>query len=432
MTYCRTELSKEDIVSLYKNSGTSQQMLGLEYERLPIYKSDKSSVSYYGELGVCDILKEFAREDNWDYILDNTDNNEIIGLKKIHDAITLEPGSQVELSLRPQKSVSDIEAKINEINSVLQPIFEKYGIELLNYGVYPVTTYKNINLIPKTRYKLMANYLWGILSDVMMRETACVQVGIDFKDEEDAIRKFNLANKLSPFMTAMFANSNIRGGVNTGYKSFRSLAWLNTDNERCGFATKFKHGMTFEDYVNTLLSVPMIFIVRDGKYINIDGKTNFKNFMKNGYMGYSATMEDYKLHANLFFPEVRLRNYLEIRNHDCCDERYIYSLLAIYKGIFYNPSAISAVEDLLSRLTINDIAEFRYNVPRTALKTKVKKVCVNDITKDILNIAQDSLQSKHDSDKSYLEPIMELNFKGMTPVDDVLSINFFNEFIKHI
>lgn len=417
MTYCKTELSKEYIVSLYKKFGTAQQMLGLEYERLPIYKSDKSSVSYYGELGVCDILKEFARVDNWDYILDDTADNEIIGLKKIHDAITLEPGSQVELSLRPQKSVSDIEAKINEINSALYPIFDKYGIQLLNYGVYPVTTYKNINLIPKKRYKLMANYLWGILSDVMMRETACIQVGIDFKDEQDAIRKFNLANKISPFMTAMFANSNIRGGVNTGYKSFRSLAWLNTDNERCGFATKFKNGMTFEDYVNTLLSVPMIFIIRGGKYINIDGKTNFKNFMKNGYMGYTATIEDYKLHANLFFPEVRLRNYLEIRNHDCCDEKYMYSLLAIYKGIFYNSAAMDTVENLLSKLTINDIAEFRYNVPRTALDTKVRNVCVKDITKELLKIASDALIT--DEDRTYLEPIIELNNRGLTPVDVV-------------
>ena len=414
MTYCKTELSKEYIVSLYKKFGTSQQMLGLEYERLPIYKSDKSTVSYYGELGVCDILKEFAREDNWDYILDS---NEIIGLKKIHDAITLEPGSQVELSLRPQKSVADIQAKVNEINSVLNPIFDKYGIKLLNYGVYPVTTYKNINLIPKKRYKLMANYLWGILSDVMMRETACIQVGIDFKDEEDAIRKFNLANKISPFMTAMFANSSIRGGVNTGYKSFRSLAWLNTDNERCGFATKFKNGMTFDDYVNTLLSVPMIFIVRDGKYINLDGKINFKNFMKNGYMGYTATLDDYKLHANLFFPEVRLRNYLEIRNHDCCDEEYMYSLLAIYKGIFYNTSAMDAVENLLSHLTINDIAEFRYNVPRTALDTKVKNVCVKDVAREILNISSDALL--FDEDRTYLEPIIELNKKGLVPLDVV-------------
>ena len=414
MTYCKEKLSKEYLVSLYKNFGTTNQELGVEYERLPVFKSDKSTVSYYGDLGVCEILKEFAKEDNWDYILDD---NEIIGLKKIHDTITLEPGSQLELSLQPQKSISDIKEKIEDINSTLVPIFDKYGIELLNYGVYPKTTYKNIDLIPKNRYKLMANYLWGILSDVMMRETACMQVGIDYRDEADALRKFNLANKLSPFMTAMFANSNIRGGVNTGYKSFRALAWLNTDNERCGFATKFKKDMRFEDYVKTLLSVPVIFIVRDGKCINFGGKIDFKTFMEKGYRGYSATLEDYKLHANLFFPEVRLRNYLEIRNHDCCDEKYLYSLLAIYKGIFYNESAMESVENLLSKITCNDLAEFRYQVPRTALESKVKNIYAKDMTKEILSIANSSLTLLNDEDKKYLEPILELNMQGLSPVD---------------
>ena len=80
-------------------------------------------------------------------------------------------------------------------------------------------------------------------------------------------------------MTAMFANSKIRGGVNTGYKTFRSLAWLNTDNERCGFATKFNKNMTFEDYLNTLLSVPMIFIKRDDEYT----KQVIRDYFTKGY-----------------------------------------------------------------------------------------------------------------------------------------------------
>lgn len=262
----------------------------------------------------------------------------------------------------------------------------------------------------------MANYLWGILSDVMMRETAGIQVGIDFKSEEDAIRKFNLANKLSPFVTAMYANSNIRGGVDTGYKSFRALAWLNTDNERCGFATKLKD-MTFEDYVKTLLEVPMIFIVRGDKYINIDGKINFKQFIQNGYEGFDAEIDDFKLHANLFFPEIRLRNFIEIRNHDCVNEEYMYSLLAMYKGIFYNEDALNETEELLKKFSYNDISEFRYNVPRFALDTKVKGTSIKDITKELLKISENSLKSANDNDLEYLSKIIELNSQNLTPGD---------------
>lgn len=414
MIHCKEKLSLSNLTDLFYQGCKEEDLLGLEYERLPINKTDQSTISYYGESGVCCALQELAKIDNWDYILDNT---EIIGLKKLHDTITLEPGSQIELSLEPQKTIKDFQIKINNINKTIKQIFDKYNIELFNYGVYPKTTYKNIKIIPKKRYKLMANYLWGILSDVMMRETAGIQVGIDYKNEQDAMRKFNLANKISPFTTAMYANSNIRGGVDTGYKSFRALAWLNTDNERCGFATKFKKNMQFEDYVKTVLNVPVIYIVRNNQYININGSINFKQFINNGYEGYDATIEDFKLHANLFFPEIRLRNFIEIRNHDCVDEKYMYSLLALYKGIFYNSDALIATEELLKQFSYNDIAEFRYNVPRLALKTKVKKHCVNDITKEILQIANDSLKQKKDNDIEFLEPIIELNSQGLCPVD---------------
>lgn len=413
MTHCKERLSLNDLTQLFYKGCKTEKLLGLEYERLPVNKYTNTAVSYYGESGVCQILKEYAKLDNWDYILDD---NEIIGLKKLHDTITLEPGAQVELSIEPSISVSGLKSKIDEINLTLKDIFDKFDAKLLNYGIYPKTTYKNIKLIPKKRYKYMANYLWGILSDVMMRETAGIQVGIDFKSEEDAIKKFNLANKLSPFVTAMYANSNIRGGVDTGYKSFRALAWLNTDNERCGFATKLKD-MTFEDYVKTLLEVPMIFIVRGDKYINIDGKINFKQFIQNGYEGFDAEIDDFKLHANLFFPEIRLRNFIEIRNHDCVNEEYMYSLLAMYKGIFYNEDALNETEELLKKFSYNDISEFRYNVPRFALDTKVKGTSIKDITKEILKISENSLKSTNDNDLEYLEKIIELNSQNLTPGD---------------
>lgn len=419
MALCKEKLTISDLVKTISAGCKTDELIGLEYERLPVDKKTEETISYYGNAGVCSVLKQFAREDNWDYI---EDEGQIIGLKKLHDSVTLEPGSQVELSVEPQSTIEDLKNKVDTINKSLLSVFDDFGIKLLNYGIYPITTYKNIKLIPKKRYDYMANYLWGILSDVMMRETAGIQVGIDFKSEDDAIRKFNLANKISPFVTAMCANSSMRGGVNTGYKSFRALAWLYTDNERCGLATKLKHNMTFEDYVKTLLKVPVIFIRRDNKYIFIDGKINFAQFMKNGYEGYEATIDDFNLHSNLFFPDIRLRNFIEIRNHDCMREDYMYSLLAFYKGLFYNPDAISQVEELLHKITYNDISEFRYNIPKYGLKTTVKRNVAGDITKELFKIAQQSLRTKGDSDERFIYPLMELNKQGLTP-EDIKSCN---------
>lgn len=412
----------KNILSLfYDGCKNSEEFnVGIEFERLPVSTKDFKMVSYSQENGIYELLRTFAKLDGWDYI---TDDYNIVGLQKDYDTITLEPGCQLEMSIAPAKNIFDIKNKIDNLNKKITPILRKFDINLLEYGISPVSTYKHINLIPKKRYHIMSNYLWGILSDVMMRETAGIQACFDFSSEEDAISKFRLANIISPFMTAMFANSPIRGGVDTGYKTFRGLSWLNTDNERCSFMSKKlfdNHDYSFVDYVDDVLKTPMIFIVRNEKPIELLGKIDFEQFMKNGYEGYSATIDDFLLHANLYFPDIRLRNFIEIRNHDCANKGMQYSVLAMYKAILYNKNAFEEVEKLLSKFSYNAIKEFRYNVPKCALDAKINKYQAKDIAKEILQIAQNSLKENGEGEGIFLEPMMELTPKGLCPADLIL------------
>lgn len=391
-----------------------EKKIGMEYERIPVWSSTKETVPYYGEYGICELLRRFAEIDNWDYILDK---KEIIGLKKMHDTVTLEPGCQFELSLEPQNFVRDLKSKIEEIDSALKPVLDEFEIQLLNVGVSPKTTYKNIKIIPKGRYHTMATYLWGILSDVMMRETAGIQVGIDYSTEEDSMKKFGLANLMMPFATSMFANSCIRGGVDTGYKSFRALAWLNTDNERCGFATDFKRDMRFKDYIDTLLNTPMIFINRNNEIINLDGRITFKTFLEKGYEGIFPTMEDWKLHSNLYFPEVRLRNFIEIRNHDCVGKGLEYSIPALYRGIMYSKSSMDDTIELLNKFTINEIKELRYLAARKAIHAKIGKLPILGVCRELVEIAYNSLKVEGENEEDFLLPLIELLKSGKCPAD---------------
>lgn len=409
-TKTQEKLEMKDILELFTSGCTAEQKIGIEYERIPIFSDTKRAADYYSEPGMCSLLQDFAREDNWDYI---TDGNDIIGLKQGHDAIMLEPGCQLEMSLEPVAMIYDLVKKINSINKKMKPVLKRNGIELIGYGVSPISTHKTIKLIPKKRYHIMAKYLWGILSDVMMRETAGIQVCLDFENEQDAARKFKIANKLTPFMTAMFANSPIRGGVDTGYKTFRALSWLNTDNERCGFAADVD---LFEDYVNYVLNSPIIFINRGNTAIEVNGRTTFAEFMKHGWNGLTAELDDFKLHANLYFPEVRLRKFIEIRNHDCVNNGLQYAIPAIYKGILYNETAMNDIEELFSMFNSEDFAELRYNVPKNALNCKISGFDVSDIAQDILDIAQKSLKNE----AAYIDPIRELTRQGLSPADIIL------------
>lgn len=389
--------------------------IGIEYERLPVFNDTYRAVPY--EDGVCNVLRTIAKEDNWDYI---TDDFNIIGLKQNHDTVTLEPGCQFEMSLEPEFTIKKLEEKINAFNKKIAPILERNNMKLLEYGVSPVSTHKSISLIPKKRYHIMARYLWGILSDVMMRETAGIQCCIDFESEEDLMKKFETASKLSPFITAMFANSPIRGGVYTGYKSFRALSWLNTDNDRCGFAGNLKKEFSIDDYINCVLDSPMIFITRENLPIQINGRITFRDFMNKGFEGFEAAIEDFELHANLYFPEVRLRNFIEIRNHDCVGKGLQYSLLAIYKGILYDKYAISEFDELMHDFSVRDITELRYNVPKSAMQSKIGKYMVSEIAPKILEIAEKALIGGGYHEDYYLDPVKEYVERGICPADVII------------
>ncbi|MDR1167503.1 MAG: hypothetical protein LBK53_01250 [Heliobacteriaceae bacterium] len=424
MSKTKEKLSPKDITDIFTSGCKREKNIGIEYERLLISSETNTAADY--DLSVCSLLRIFAKEDNWDYI---TDDYNIIGLKQEHDAITLEPGAQLELSLKPETNICDAEKKITSFDKKLKPVLERLGLKMLNYGISPVSTHKNIKIIPKRRYHLMAKYLWGILSDVMMRETAGLQVCIDFCDEPDAVRKFSIANKLSPFMTAMFANSPIRGGADTGYKSFRALSWLNTDNDRCGFAGGLEGEFSFNEYIDRVMKTPLIFINRGEAAAPVNGKINFEEFMNYGWNGIEAELDDFILHANLYFPEVRLRNFIEIRNHDCAGHGLQYSIAAIYKGIMYNETALADAEELLSVFSAKDFAEFRFNVPRSAMDFKLKKYEVCEIAKEILRIAEKALSGS--VDYKYLEHIKEYTMDGISPADVILR-NWYGSWNKDI
>ena len=134
----KEKLEKSDILNLFKSGSKSDSdfKIGMEYERLPISMVTDRAVSYEGDFGVCNFLRAFAKSENWDYI---TDDYNIIGLKQEHDTITLEPGSQVELSVKPEKTIFDLKKKIDLLNKQMMPILDKFNIRLLEYGVSPLS-----------------------------------------------------------------------------------------------------------------------------------------------------------------------------------------------------------------------------------------------------------------------------------------------------
>ena len=170
--------------------------------------------------------------------------------------------------------------------------------------------------------------------------------------------------------------------------------------------------MRFKDYVNELLETPMIFINRDNKCLSINGRLTFKQFMDKGFEGFYPTLEDWKLHANLYFPEVRLRNFIEIRNHDCVGGGLEYSIPALYKGIMYSKSAMEEVEDILNNFSANEIRELRYNVARCAISAKIKGKQILPLCKEFAEIAYYTLKTEGEHEEQFIEPLIDMLKRG--------------------
>lgn len=404
--------------------------VGVEIEKINVMKNTFEAVPYVIAEQFLDV---FSEKYSWQKI---KHKGCILGLEKDGHSISLEPGSQLEISLAPFDNIHQISDYLKDFNKKTSKIADLLGFHFLDYGIQPVSTYNQISIIPKSRYHYMTDYFSdkGDMAYVMMRETAGTQINLDYSSEEDAIQKLRLGLFLAPIISAIFSNSPIRGGRNTGYKSFRAKSWIYTDNDRCGFISDklfdTNYQFTFNDYTEVLLDVPMIFVMRKDTPVQVN--TTFRKYLNEGYEGLVATISDWELHSNLYFPEVRLKSFLEFRNADSQNPALALSLMALYKGIFYDETAIKEVYSILGHINILDLQKIRCLAPQYALDVEIGDKKILDIAKELIFIAKKSLQKQFDSNSSsqdesiYLSAIEELINSGKTPADRVLEFCSFD------
>ena len=401
--------------------------IGLELEKLGVNSNDYSAAIYYGNNGICEFLKDLKKSENWEYIFEN-DN--ILGLKGETGIISLEPGSQLEFSSYPQENLHIINNQLCQYNKTTSIIGEKFGIIWLGYGIQPLSSFEDIKVIPKERYRIMTEYLPTISQKpfVMMRESASIQTAFDYSSETDAIKKFRVSLALSPIVSAMFANSPIRAGKDTGYKSYRTYGWFLNDRNRTGLVSKklfTGEEFTFADYAEILLDLPMMFLKKEDKWFNMNGLP-FREYLKLGYNGYKATFGDWLLHINSFFPDVRLNNYLELRSCDCQRSDLILAFSALWKGLIYNDASLDAAWDIVGSFSFEELEYLSLAVAKTALDTEIRKFKVLDLAKELLNISENSLKAHPQLNQSlqdesiYLEKLKELISSGKSPADIIL------------
>lgn len=210
----------------------------------------------------------------------------------------------------------------------------------------------------------------------------------------------------------------------------RSEVWRDTDRARTGLLPfVFEPGMGYQAYVDYALGVPMYFVYRDGRYIDVAGRS-FKDFMAGrlpGLEGVYPTLDDWSDHLTTLFPEVRMKRFLEMRGADGGRWGRIVALSAFWVGLLYDETALAGAWDLVKDWTSEERDALRQNVPRLAFETPFRGRTVRDLAQEVVTLSRIGLRNRRCIDRLaqdetvYLAPLENAVARGVTCADELLA-----------
>jgi glutamate--cysteine ligase len=404
----------------------SKFRIGAEHEKF-VFRTGSNAPVPYDPQGIRALLEGLERF-GWTGVFEGRN---IIALERGGGSVTLEPGGQFELSGAAMEDVHSTCAETKVHLAEAKQVGGELGLGFLAMGFTPTWRRQDVPVMPKGRYDIMRAYMpkVGKLGLDMMLRTCTVQTNLDFSSEADMVAKFRTSLALQPIATALFANSPFVEGKPSGFVSARANVWTDTDPDRTGLLDfVFEDGFGFEAYADYVTGVPMYFVKRGGRYIDLSGRS-FRDFMAgrlDELPGQCPSMKDWADHVTTVFPEVRLKQYLEMRGADVGPLSMICALQALWVGVLYDDAALAAAWDLCKGWTSADREKLRGDAARTGLKGTVAGRSIQEVARELVAISAQGLKARaalngegHD-ERIFLQPLFEIADSGLTLADRLL------------
>jgi glutamate--cysteine ligase len=289
--------------------------------------------------------------------------------------ISFEPGGQVEIATQPRPCLRDAIQDLEGVQSKIAEAFAAKGCHLIQMGMQPWHSPEHIRLkMSKKRYVAMDQYFGriGSYGMQMMRQTATLQVNLDFGETEDQLaRRYLFSQLVSPFVSAIFANSPLKNGELSAIKSHRVEAWRYIDPCRSGLAC-LEFPLTrlgcATQYTRSLLDA---FVVFKTDYSLAPQGLRFRDWMQEEEL----SIEDFKTHMSLHFLEVRPRNFLEIRSIDCQRRRWQTVPISFYVALLYDAPTLEKWLDILKTFDTRDLLmHARFGLEYPVLRRESKQL----------------------------------------------------------
>jgi glutamate--cysteine ligase len=300
--------------------------VGVELELIPVHKTTRTRALAQNDAraSTSEVLSRVGLREGWD----EETNGEDPPSWKLPDGthISFEPGGQLEISSAPAPTASQVIDSTQGVVTILREAMSNVGIELLARGVDP---FNDIDAVPlqlhRDRYTGMTRYFDSIgPSGVqMMRQTAALQINLERGG--DPRSRWRLLNGLAPIVVALFANSKQYARKPTGWASYRAQLWRTLDPSRTGII--YDESRYVERYLDFALDA---IAMRSG-----DDSASYRAFR--GWMSdASVSRDDWLFHLSTLFPEVRPKEFFELRSADTIEPYALAAPVVFVTGLVYD------------------------------------------------------------------------------------------------
>ncbi len=410
-------IRREDLATWFEAGSKPREdwRVGVEVEAFLCDRRTGLPLPYGGERGIESVLRWMCDHFGWSPLLER---GRVIGLQRGPQLVSLEPGGQVELGGAPWHSLSETRAEFADFYTELGQAAAAMGARTCWFGYHPLADLDDVEWVPKARYEIMRRYLprRGTMALHMMKLTGTVQANVDYASEADAARKVRAALAMTPLVTAMTANSPLVRRNPSGYRSFRQHLWLDVDPDRCGvppFLLDERDDGFFERYAEWALDVPMIFLFRDGQFVDVAG-VPFRELLEGRHPLAPATEGDWALHLSVLFPDVRIKRYIEVRAADSLPMDLALGTVAAWVGILYDDEALDHTWEMLAPSDVRELLALRRTAAREGLRGAWRGISLRQWCLRLLDEAAAGLRrrSAAGDEDALLRPLVELVERG--------------------
>lgn len=334
--------------------------------------------------------------------------------------ITFEPGGQIEHSSAPHSDVDSVFAEIDPIWDALEAQFAEHQARLVPLGLDPWHCVEDVpQQLEAGRYRVMERY-WDARwpeGAVMMRNTCSLQVNLDAGSGEVRSQRWEVANLMAPFLSAMFSTSpttKVGGG--------RAKVWQSMDPTRTGLP-KWKNGSgpdPMSDCIRRVLDADVMYVTRDGTAIQVGPGVPFSEWLARPIPEVGRpTREDLSTHLSTIFTEVRPRKgTLEFRSIDALPRRWWAVPVVLVTALIYEETARSKALDILRaepespRVLLTEAADLGMRSERISATAATLAGLALDAASGADRYSRAALLSL----ENYLDTY---TFKGLAPADEI-------------